>query len=643
MKLWTVVVNGATADVDAYIDDLLDALADVQVDSAKRMTRSWATLIEVDVRLCEAECRCLRWVETSGGDTAYSGWLRDLGSGALYSAFRQDALPLDPSKCAVLGEFSYASVRPDRVILMTDHYATHPIYYWRGKSGQWVASNDLRLLLLCRLVPLEIRRDSCMEHLTQSVMVGENELAGGATFFSGVLKMPVNSVLSIDRTGRAFELTPAREEAAFRLDGTISRREDFEQEFRARLDACVLDRIEAGASGILLSGGVDSNTVLGASLSTRRRPAPFCATMGFRDGDLAMSQDDKLVEALVRHCGVPHRFIYADDFLRLPMLDDACAYVDGPDAAANPLAKEACARVLQDHHVSLVMTGEGGDAILGESMHPWILDSIREHDGIEALHKYVTENLGVRAFSRAYFRKVLTSLSPHIGRHEWLEKESAERYAKLPDYLGERLREAVQRRAHSGNGHVRHSQTRYLGQDYIKAMLYPRATYFDTLNLYCTHSHPFLDPRMISFALACPPHLHHDYRRLNRANPYATSKMLARNAYRDALPAFAAEKTNKTSYAPMARRMFHNSASSLLSLADRSMILNDWGLVDQVRFRRHLMAYIVATEDPNTQLGTQYHYIRGVTDLEAWLVKFSGARPSVVKHLKFRPARSLAG
>ncbi|RCJ03938.1 hypothetical protein DDK22_34555 [Cupriavidus necator] len=93
----------------------------------------------------------------------------------------------------------------------------------------------------------------------------------------------------------------------------------------------------------------------------------------------------------------------------------------------------------------------------------------------------------------------------------------------------------------------------------------------------------------------------------------------------------------------MARRMFHNSASSLLSLADRSMILNGWGLVDQVRFRRHLMAYIVATEDPNTQLGTQYHYIRGVTDLEAWLVKFSGARPSVVKHLKFRPARSLAG
>ncbi|RQZ41214.1 asparagine synthase [Burkholderia sp. Bp9090] len=643
MKLWTIVVNGTTVEVDAYIDDLLDALGDVQVDSAKRMAHGWATLIEMDIRLCEAECRSPRRIDTSAGDTAYSGWLRDLHSGTLHSSFRQDALALDPSKNVVLGEFSYASIRPERVILMTDHYATHPIYYWCGKNGQWVASNDLRLLLLCRLVPLKIRRESCIEFLTQSVMVGENELAGEATFFAEVLKMPASGVLSIDRTGQTFELTQARDDVAFRLDSAISRREDFEQVFRARLDACVLDRIEAGAGGIMLSGGVDSNTVLGATLSVHGRSAPFCANMGFRDADLAMSQDDKLVEALVRHCDVPHRIIYADDFLRLPALDDACAYVDGPDAAANPLAKEACARVFQDHDVSLVMTGEGGDVILGESTHPWILDSIREHDGIEALHDYVTENLGIRAFSRAYFHKMLTSLSPRLGRREWLEKESTEGRAILPDYLGKCLLAGARRQARAGKGYARHSRTRYLGHDYIRAMLFPRATYFDTLNVYCTHSHPFLDPRMISFALACPPHLHHDYRRLNRANPYATSKMLARNAYRGALPDFATEKKSKTSYALMARRMFRNSAGALRRLTDRPMILNDWGLVDQARFRRHLTAYIVATEDPNAQLGTQYHYIRGVTDLEAWLVRFSGARATVVKHLKFRPLRALAG
>jgi asparagine synthase (glutamine-hydrolysing) len=642
MKLWTLLVNASTEDVDAYIDALLDALADIQVESAKRMDHGWATLITTDIRLREPESCGPRRVETSDGNTAYSGWLRDLTKNVLHTSFRQDALMLDPSESAVIGEFSYASIHPDHVALVTDHYATHPIYYWRGKCGLWVASNDLRLLLLCRLVPLEIRRESCLELLTQSVMVGENELAECATFFEGVLKIPASTVLNIGRTGQTVRLTRARETTAFLPDGTFSRREDFQQEFRARLDACVRDRLEAGANGIMLSGGVDSNTILGASLSVRGRSAPFCANMSFRDADLAMSQDDKLVEALVRHADAPHRIIYADDFLRLPTSNDACAYVDGPDAAANPLAKEACARVFQDHDVSLVMTGEGGDVILGESMHPWILDSIRENDGIGALHSYVTENLGARAFSRAYVRKMLTSLSPRLGRREWL-KASAGDHTQLPDYLGESLREATRRYARSGNARLKRSRNRYLGHDYIGAMLFPRATYFDTLNVYCTHSHPFLDPRMISFALACPPHFHHDYRRLDRTNPYATSKMLARNAYREILPDFATEKKTKTSYALMARRMFHNSARALLHLTNRPMVLNDWGLVDQARFRRRLMAYIVATEDPNTQLGSQYHYIRGVTDLESWLMKFSAPRTSVTTHLKFRPLRALAG
>jgi asparagine synthase (glutamine-hydrolysing) len=72
------------------------------------------------------------------------------------------------------------------------------------------------------------------------------------------------------------------------------------------------------------------------------------------------------------------------------------------------------------------------------------------------------------------------------------------------------------------------------------------------------------------------------------------------------------------------------------------MILNDWELIDQAQFRRHLMAYIIATEDPNAQLGTQYHYIRGIADLEVWLMKFTGARISIVKHLRFRPLRTFA-
>jgi asparagine synthase (glutamine-hydrolysing) len=146
---------------------------------------------------------------------------------------------------------------------------------------------------------------------------------------------------------------------------------------------------------------------------------------------------------------------------------------------------------------------------------------------------------------------------------------------------------------------------------------------------------------MIAFALTCPPQVHHDYFNLDRTNPYASAKMLARLAYRRELPPAVLQKTEKTSYALMARRMFHNSASALYALAERPMLLQEWGLVDQATFRRQLMAYIVAMEDPNANPGIHYHFIRGVCDLEIWLRRFSGPRAQIDAHLKVRPLRRL--
>jgi asparagine synthase (glutamine-hydrolysing) len=146
---------------------------------------------------------------------------------------------------------------------------------------------------------------------------------------------------------------------------------------------------------------------------------------------------------------------------------------------------------------------------------------------------------------------------------------------------------------------------------------------------------------MIAFALGCPPQLQHDYFNLDRHNPYASAKMLARLAYARELPAALVQKTHKTSYALMARRMFHNSASTLYALATRPMLLDEWGLVDQARFRRQLMAYIVAMEDPNANPGIHYHYLRGVCDLETWLRRFSGTRAQIETRLKLQPLRRL--
>jgi asparagine synthase (glutamine-hydrolysing) len=87
--------------------------------------------------------------------------------------------------------------------------------------------------------------------------------------------------------------------------------------------------------------------------------------------------------------------------------------------------------------------------------------------------------------------------------------------------------------------------------------------------------------------------------------------------------------------------MFHNSATALYALTEEPMTVSEWGLVDQTAFRRELMAYIVAMEDPNANPGLRYHYIRGVCDLETWLRRFSCPRAHLDAQLKMRPLRRL--
>jgi asparagine synthase (glutamine-hydrolysing) len=642
MRFWTMLLNHDPYGIDAYVRDLVALFAEVEVQTLRCRTDRRAALIQIDFALEAAHGNRERKVDALPQGVAYSGWMRDVRGDEVYSALNDDALPMNPTQQPAVGEFSYAAIRQESAVLATDHYATHPIYYYRGTGGRWVASNDLRLLLLSHNVPIEIRRDACCQFLTQTVMVDENELAGGTTFFAGVLKLWPDSVLSISPDGLTHQIT--RRAGIGRTQIPERARMDAVecvQAFRTTLNGCVHDRILAGAGGLMLSGGVDSSTVLGACLAVADNSLPLSVNVSFKDADLVMSQDEKLLEAMFEQHSMPHRIIYADNFLRLPTSDDPLSYIDGPDAAANPLAKEACASAFQKRGVALVMTGEGGDLVLGEAMHELILDSIRDHDGLQAVHQYVSRNLAIPRFSPTYFRKLLASVSPAFGRHDLRRKSSEDARLDVPAFLSSELRSGSRRLPESEPHYRDRQRFAYVGNEYMYGMLFPRAAYFDTLNVQCTHSHPFLDPRMIAFALACPPHLQHDYRNLDRSNPYATAKMLARKAYQRELPTFVCGKKHKTSYALMARRMFHNSARELYRLTGRPMILHDWGLIDQASFRRHLMAYIVATEDPNADLGTQYHYIRGVTDLETWLIRFSGSRTLIMERLKIQPLRHL--
>ncbi|PTB21081.1 hypothetical protein C9I57_10235 [Trinickia symbiotica] len=622
------------------MERLLAAVEDIDVLRFRRKDLPHALLLQLDVRLVPGSGANGLHPETFGSNTVYSGWLRDTRHDRLCSWLHDDELTIDPLAASVIGEFSYATIGTTVASIVSDHYATHPIYYHRAPDGQWTVSNDLRLVLLSPDVALRIERSACSYFLTSAVMVDENEFPRGKTFFADIRKVEPDSVLTIALDGLTHKIVPRERFPWPRLASIAPKRDECVEAFKDVFERSVRDRISAGAGGLLLSGGIDSSTVLGACLSSGIN-APFSVSMAFRDPDLVMSHDEKLLASLFGTHSLPHTIIHADGALRLPALDDPSPFVDGPNSSANPLVAEAFAAEFERRHVSLVMTGEGGDIVLGEGMHDWIFDGVRQSEGIAGLHRYLTNRLGMRFGSTAYLRGVLGSFLPSLGRCALVCETRQQRVARLPGYLKRPIAQANTEASAPapGQGRGRAMRFAYAAHHYMHSMLFPRASYFDAINVQCIHSHPFLDPRVIQFALTCPPHVHHDYFNLDRRNPYASAKMLARLAYRRELPEAITQKTHKTSYASMARRMFHNSAGSLYSLASRPMLLNEWGLVDQSEFRRQLMAYIAAMEDPNANPGIRYHYMRGVYELETWLRRFSGPRAQLEQHLKFRPVR----
>jgi asparagine synthase (glutamine-hydrolysing) len=640
VRYWTLLLNHEPGQASRYVERLCGLFDEIDIIRFRRKDWPHAHLLQIDVGLSLARRNDDRRIEPLARNVVYSGWMRDPSLDRVYSSLHDDELVVDPLAQAVIGEYSYASVCNAGATVATDHYATHPVYYHRGLHGLWIVSNDLRLILASSDVSAQIDRAACSRFLTRTVMVEQNGLANGATFFTAIGKLEPGTMLTIAPDGITHRTVrqPAYPSHA-RAPRIAAGRQECVEAFKEVFGRCVRDRMSAGAGGVLVSGGIDSSAVLGACLSSGAA-APFCVSVAFKDPELAMSHDEKLLAALFGTRSVPHEILYADNILRLPTLDDAGAYIDGPDSAANPLVKEACAAALQRRGVSLVMTGEGGGVVLGEAMHELIVDGIRQSDGIAGVHRYLTRNLGMRCGSAPYLRKVLESLLPPLGHRALFRACRKEDRLPMPAFL----KPAVARAAadHDESTHRRRTpRFNHIGHRYMHGMLFPRAAYFDTLNMQCVNSHPFLDPRMIAFALTCPPQVHHDYFNLDRTNPYASAKMLARLAYRHELPPAVLQKTGKTSYALMARRMFHNSASALYALTERPMMLQEWGLVDQAEFRRQLMAYIVAMEDPNANPGIHYHVIRGVCDLETWLRRFSGPRAQIDAHLKLRPLRRL--
>jgi asparagine synthase (glutamine-hydrolysing) len=251
-----------------------------------------------------------------------------------------------------------------RLLLARDRFGKKPLYYALHDRTVSFASE---LKALRAVWPgLSVDRDAVASYLRFGYVPAPS------TIYSGVWKLPPGTIATVDGAG-TFSVRSYWDGRAVAEAGLSSRtgRPD-EREAARELDRLLRDavtrRIVADVPvGAFLSGGVDSSLVVALMQAVASRPVRTF-TLGFTDPDF---DEAPAARAIAAHLGTDHTEFYvspADARNVIPSLPDTYDEPFG-DASQIPTALVAS---LARQHVTVALTGDGGDEVFGGYVrHLW--------------------------------------------------------------------------------------------------------------------------------------------------------------------------------------------------------------------------------------------------------------------------------
>ena len=248
------------------------------------------------------------------------------------------------------GMFTFAlwDRKRQRLLAARDRFGKKPLnYYWNGR--RLIFGSEIKSILEAG-IPGEINAIALDEYLVYCCVPTPN------TLFKGVLKLPAAHILIYEdgqiSTKRYWELpfTPTcRDDEATAIERT-----------RALLKEAVQIRLMSEVPlGAFLSGGVDSSIVVGLMSSMMSQPVKTFS-IGFEEDDYS---ELPYARQVAKHFGTDHQefFVRPDLISVLPQL--AWAY-DEPFADSSMLPTYYVSKLAREH-VTVVLTGDGGDEIFG--------------------------------------------------------------------------------------------------------------------------------------------------------------------------------------------------------------------------------------------------------------------------------------
>jgi asparagine synthase (glutamine-hydrolysing) len=429
----------------------------------------------------------------------------------------------------LLGDFAFVLWDPRRRVLLAarDTFGVRKLFHARRPSGV------LRFASRASLLAAGDRYD--VEYLLCRVAQSASEST--RTVFSGVGAVPPASVLrvraGIARTTTYWSATDAQESRAPSADPA----EQIDA-FRSLLVDAVRLRVPDGAhTWSLLSGGLDSSSVVSVAQWLARHGAissGLAGTITYTDSLGTSADEREFSDAVVQMYGlrnelVPHRFD-AGALLRDPPL------LDQPDRSFTIAVRDrAAARIVRQSGGRSLLTGEGGDALVGGTMFffaDWLVSGRARGAIREMAHRAA---LGRVSFWELAYQNAVIPLLPASLRQRLTRTSMGSVPPWIPFAAARRFglaRRSALEQAYGGRRGRKYEDALAATIDGIPSVM-PLGPADDLLEL----RHPYLYRPLVELALRLPPEM--------CVRPHAR-KWILREAMRGILPEMVRTRVGKS-------------------------------------------------------------------------------------------------
>lgn len=269
----------------------------------------------------------------------------------------------------VVGEYAFLLYEPSEQLLLLcrDHVGARPLYYHLNKD---------RLIVSSQLAPLVdlfgISRDIDEEYVAGCMLRGP---AVGLTPYRHIHAVKPGHIIIAKESGRLTEerywqLQPGREIR-------FTRDEEYEEAFRYHLRKAVQAPLRTDRPIMIeLSGGLDSSTVAcvaAESIRNKQVEATRFDTVSYVYDESPTSDESNFIHLVEGHLGQTGIRVRDEDSTLLPPPDEEVDAVTPNPMLCSFGYHAALCRLMRESGARVLLTGIGGDQILGASYDPYPL------------------------------------------------------------------------------------------------------------------------------------------------------------------------------------------------------------------------------------------------------------------------------